>query len=316
MPRKTQRDFRPTAIVERNLDIINITDTVESSITLATGADTIFTITTGSLAGVPIFVQEDISLFETSVAEANLIPNGSSINAGHYQIIGPWREQDSGDEKNIVSRIYIRNTTTAATDFSKRVAASSDDGRKEKGEVWSDSGQSITIGEGTSDDLIAAFRFLDVTIPQGETINTATITLKANVTDSDNISVTITGIDEDNTGDFSSDPTARLQTTASVSWSINGATLDATEQSPDMALIVQEIVDRGGWSSGNAIGFFVDNDASGNNINLNFYAYDWPTTGPDDAALLAINYGSASSKTVLFRGRTRYITSREDVTIS
>ncbi|HEY4478263.1 MAG TPA: sialidase family protein, partial [Candidatus Paceibacterota bacterium] len=71
--------------------------------------------TTQSKAGVPLLVQEDISLFESSLSEANLIPNGNNIDISHYQIIGPWREQSDGNGENIVSKIYVRNATSTST---------------------------------------------------------------------------------------------------------------------------------------------------------------------------------------------------------
>src|SRR3990172_7520490 len=112
--RVSQRGMLPRVSQLRNLNIIKKTDTISASGTLASGEDTIFSMTTRSKKGIPVFIQEDISLFEGSIAEANLIPNGANIIMSDYQIVGPWREQDSGDGKNIVTKIYIRNTTASA----------------------------------------------------------------------------------------------------------------------------------------------------------------------------------------------------------
>ncbi len=310
-PRKGQRDFIPTAIAERNLDIIRVTDTVESSATIAAGANITFTLTTSSKEGVPIWVQEDISLFETSETAANLIPAGSNIDASGYQIIGPIRDQASGDGKNIVSKIYIRNAGVATTDFSKRVAASVDDGYKIGGS-WGYTGTTIVLGAAAAEPYIPAIRFTNVTIPQGSTINTATLKLNPTFNDVDNILTKIYGIDEDNTADFSSDPTGRTKTTANVDWDFGNVTQDVVETSPDISTVVKEIVDRGSWSSGNAMGFLILDDGSTSNNNISFDTYDGDSAR---AALLDINYGSGESKTILFRGRTRYITPRDDVTI-
>ena len=317
MPRKKPRSFLPFSSKGRNLDIIRKTDTVETSATLAAGADTVFSLTTKSKKSIALLTQEDISLFETSVAEANLIPNGSSIDASDYQIIGPWREQSDGDSKNIVSKIYVRNTTSS-TDFSKRVAASADDGWRVVGSgSWDYTGISYIIGQDSGEvrDLTAAVRFLNVTIPQGVTINSATITVTAVVTDPDEVTTKIKGIDEDNTATFTSDPTGRAETTAGVDWDFGNVTQDEQYTSPDISTVIQEIVDRGGWSSGNALGLFIKNDGSSNGDNLNLTSFD-DANGATDACLLDVNWGSGSSKTVLFRGRARYISPRSDVTIT
>lgn len=65
--RRSQRDFIARSTKSRNTQIVHVTDTVEKSATLAAGADTVFEMTTSSKLGVPVFVQEDISLFESSL---------------------------------------------------------------------------------------------------------------------------------------------------------------------------------------------------------------------------------------------------------
>jgi len=313
--RKSQRDFIVRSTKPRNTQIIHVTDTIEKSATLAAGIDTVFEMTTSSKLGVPVFIQEDISLFESSLSAGNLIPNGANIDMSDYQIMGPWREQSDGDGKNIVSKVYVRNAGVAssATDFSKRIAASVDDGFIVSS--WGYTGTTTVMGAAASSPYTAGYRFNSVTIPQGDTINSATIKLNPIFDDSDSILTKIYGIDEDDTADFSSDPTGRTKTTASVDWDFGPVTQDIIVTSPDISTIVKEIVDRGGWVSGNDMGFLVLDDGSTSNNNISFDSYDGV---PDSAALLNINYGAvvpAPDKTVLFRGRTRYIASRNDVTI-
>lgn len=66
------------------------------------------------------------------------------------------------------------------------------------------------------------------------------------------------GIDQDNTGNFSSNPLGRSRTTASI-------TIDTTppisgRKTFDVKSILEEITSRSGWSSGNNVGFlFLDN---------------------------------------------------------
>jgi len=110
-------------------------------------------------------------------------------------------------------------------------------------------------------------RFQSIAIPQGATITNAYLRVVPSGTAEDEPLVTIAGFDEDNTATFSttaSDITNRTITTATVSW--DSANLSATgssyHNSPALTTIVQEIVDRGGWASGNAMGFRIQGGAT------------------------------------------------------
>ena len=104
-------------------------------------------------------------------------------------------------------------------------------------------------------------RFLNVTIPQGATIDTAYLTLHADDTKSSTtVNSRIRGVDADDAamstttgggaGSFENPPF----TSAVVDWdNIAAWTNDTDYNSPEIKTIIQEIVDRGGWSSGNAM---------------------------------------------------------------
>lgn len=97
-------------------------------------------------------------------------------------------------------------------------------------------------------------RFPNVTIPAGSTINSATVTIDIVGTANDDIDGTIWGNDVDDAANFvtEADVTSRTQTTASVAWT-QAAAGAGSEVSPDITSIIQEIVDRGGWASGQAL---------------------------------------------------------------
>ncbi len=61
------------------------------------------------------------------------------------------------------------------------------------------------------------------------------------------------------------------QTTASTSADISSAATKAY----DVASIIQEIVNRGGWSSGNAILLAMYPNTGGDNLSDTWYAYDF-----------------------------------------
>ena len=140
-----------------------------------------------------------------------------------------------------------------------RVAAGTDDAE-----------ESATGGvDLTSSDLEMVFdvsnqtvgvRFNGVTVPRGATITRAYVQFQVDETTSIATSLTIQGQAADNAPTFagtSGNITSRARTTSSVTWSppawpVAGAA-GADQQTPSLTSIVQEIVSRPGWNSGNSL---------------------------------------------------------------
>ena len=107
----------------------------------------------------------------------------------------------------------------------------------------------------------AYFRFQNVVVPQGATIDSAYI--KLNWEGGEDVNFLIAAVDV-NDFDVPTDNTYAAhdtETTATVSWNIP---LEGSQDSgkyyktsPDIKTIIQEIVDRAAWSSGNAIGIII-----------------------------------------------------------
>lgn len=116
-----------------------------------------------------------------------------------------------------------------------------------------------------------AVRFVPVNIPNGADIESASLEFCASF-DSSTVTLKIQAIDEDNTTTFSSNPTGRPLTTAYTTWSCGSWTTDTRYNSTDISASVQEVVNREGWSSGNAIGFVIKYYSGSNNVK---YAYDY-----------------------------------------
>ena len=141
-------------------------------------------------------------------------------------------------------------------------------------------------------NIISAFRFDNLSIPNGVTVTSAFITVSTSSSYSSNASyLKIYGIDEDDTTTFSSDPTGRDKTTANVDWDLPSGTdgFDKDYVTSDVSSIVEEIVNRGGWISGNALGFFFEDDGSS-------FDQSWKSFETDDSycARLEVNYTGAS----------------------
>ncbi|MCH7730468.1 type II secretion system protein [Patescibacteria group bacterium] len=138
-----------------------------------------------------------------------------------------------------------------------RVASSSDDAeeRLSNGSVNLTSSDLELIRDGSNDQEVG-MRFRNVTIPQGATITNVYIEFETDETRSEATSVTFYAQDIDDAPTFSSSTnniTSRTKTTASVAWNNIPAwnTVSEKHQTPNLSSIVQEVIDRPGWSSGN-----------------------------------------------------------------
>ena len=128
----------------------------------------------------------------------------------------------------------------------------------------------IELGQDGSGDQIAAFRFLELNIPQGATISEAYVQF---TTDDDSdpngggsttLDVRFWGEDTDSSVPFtdSTKPSTRTRTTATADWTIplwSGNSVSGPDQrSADLSAVIQEIVDRGGWVPGNDLSLFIE----------------------------------------------------------
>ena len=106
------------------------------------------------------------------------------------------------------------------------------------------------------DHFLGYFRFQNVTVPQGATISSAY--LKPYKNGYPNRTVSVKGFDKDNVSapTAGSDLAASNFTTAGITNWVTGTGFGQIT-STDIKDIVQEIVDRAGWSSGNSMMFAV-----------------------------------------------------------
>jgi hypothetical protein len=135
--------------------------------------------------------------------------------------------------------------------FSAAIATSADDARQ-AGTTMS---LASTTLEFTAANHYGGVRFPNVTIPQGSTINTASLTFFLPQATHDDPDLTIWGDDTDNAAAFTttaSDISNRAATTATVQWVATSLGV-GSKTTPDLATIIQELVDRPGYASGNAL---------------------------------------------------------------
>ena len=143
----------------------------------------------------------------------------------------------------------------------------------------------LNVGDVNNSSSTAGLRFTNVTIPQGATISSATLTLYgySSYSTGSTISAIAACEDADNSAAFAASPdnfntTNRPRTTAKSS-AVNIASVTAgSAYTWNVATSVQEVINRTGWTSGNAISIFVDNNASSSSEWQEFEAYDHSTS--------------------------------------
>lgn len=118
----------------------------------------------------------------------------------------------------------------------------------------------------TESDGIVGLRYLGLNIPNAATILTADIQFHVDEVSSGTLEVTFHGEDEDSSSVFlpltDFDLSSRTKTTASVNWVVPSWPIiseeGAAQLTPDLSSIIQEIVDRPLWVSGNDLSLFID----------------------------------------------------------
>lgn len=203
---------------------------------------------------------------------------------------------------------FIREFTTMGMmlsndTVSSRVDTSSDDAE----ERLSDGAMDLTssdlelINDPSDGDQIVGMRFTNITIPQGAIITNAYIEFEVDETDSGTTNLTFSGQDIDNAPTFSTSSnniSSRTPTSNTVPWNNLAAwnAVDQKQQTPDLSLIIQEIVDRGGWTSGNSLVILVEGSGErtaesydGENANAPLLLIDYSTENFSCAAGIISN---------------------------
>ena len=189
-------------------------------------------------------------------------------------------------------------SSTITTNFSVSIATDMDDVEENSGGgMYTNSSDLEMADDGGTTNQKIGLKFNGISIPEGATINSASIDFYAEGNNSNATNLTIVGEGADDAASFTSsnnDLTSRTTTTASVVWNSIGAWLDNNSySSPDLSTIVQEIVSRPGWGSGNDMVFKIT--GSGTRRAESFEG----TGGPQ--ALLQVNYTYAESHYVVSR---------------
>ncbi len=141
----------------------------------------------------------------------------------------------------------------------RAVATSSDDAEESSSGSMSLTSSDLELVHDSTDQTVG-LRFTNITIPRGASIQSAYLQFEVDEVSTDAASLTIRGHAADNPGTFTTaslNISSRPRTAASVAWvppswptiQVHGP----DQRTPNLAPIVQEIVNRPGWAGGNAV---------------------------------------------------------------
>ncbi len=122
----------------------------------------------------------------------------------------------------------------------------------------------LEFGDQGRKNQLVGMRFNNLNIPQGATITNASIQFKADETNSGTTTLMIEGQATDNALTFTranDNISSRERTNAIIDWTPGPWTMvgeaGSDQQTPDIASVIQEIVNRPGWSNGNSLAVII-----------------------------------------------------------
>lgn len=192
---------------------------------------------------------------------------------------------------NNISTSLPEYTLRASSTLRKRIAQSSDDAEQQSftGAMNLTSSDLEMVTDGTSQ--FVGMRFQNINLPQGASIISAHLEFESEEVNFNNTSITFVGEAVDSSSTFittSFNISLRPQTTASITWSlIPEWSVGLLYDSPDLSAIIQEIVDRPQWSSGNPLSII----AFGGFGERTAFSFDGDST---KAPVLVVEYSPAT----------------------
>ena len=142
-----------------------------------------------------------------------------------------------------------------------RVSSGADDAEEfEDGGVDRNGSDLELVEDGNRGAQVVGLRFQGVSLPAGAEVVRAWIEFGTDETSSGPVDLTIQGLAEDSPAQFGTEDFAissRPTTSSSVAWSglPDWDVVGERHKTTDVSVIVQELIDRAGWSAGNSMGF-------------------------------------------------------------
>lgn len=156
------------------------------------------------------------------------------------------------------------------TDITVAVTAGADDYYSSPPSFFDAASTSIRIGGSAAVPQTGGALFRNVAIPAAATITTCFVRFTGAATDTRNGNDVIRfeyADDPTNPTDYSG-VASRTRTTASVTWPAASPTSGVTIDTPDLSTVLQEVIDRPGWVSGNNVHLLIDWVSGNNDVQL------------------------------------------------
>jgi hypothetical protein len=226
--------------------------TVTGTVTVQAAADD-----TSGVASVTFRVDGVSIGTDTNGVDGWSVPwNTVASGNGPHQLIGVAMDLAGNQTTSVSVTVTVDNPTFVDV----AIASGFDDVEERANGVMNNTSTDLDlIIDGTSVQRAVGLRFVTVGVPQGATIVSAYVQFQANEVTSEPTTLTVQGQASDDAPAFSGrkfNVTNRARTTASVLWTPNSWTQKGARgvgQRVDVAPVIQEIVDRGGWGPSNAL---------------------------------------------------------------
>jgi hypothetical protein len=190
----------------------------------------------------------------------------SPTTTASFDTPGTYVLQLTGDDSDLQTSDTVTVTAHAQgtiVTLDVPVSVSSDDSEESAGTVArSNPNLKIVLRSGVNQTV--GLRFTGLSIPAGATIQTAYVQFETAAATTGSCSLTVQGQAADNPATFArttNNISSRPRTAATVPWSpVQWPTVGAhlgPQQTPNLSAVVQEIVNRAGWASGNAMAFII-----------------------------------------------------------
>lgn len=194
-------------------------------------------------------------------------------------------------------------TSSSSVSITKAISAGSDDTSYD-GTTFASDWQQVTLGKSDgSTSINNFFHFANITIPPGSTIVSAYFSYSNYTADSSIVNLQLAAANADNP----STPTDGTQfstyqnslTTARVNWdNLPVATYGDFFTSPDISTVIQEIISRSGWTSGNSLLLWVGDHGSSAWAQRKYLSADYAGIEPKPQIVITYTAPNTSPITV------------------
>ncbi len=208
--------------------------------------------------------------------------------------------EESSDGAVTLTGTSLDMVTVAAgvssASISSRVSSGNDDAeQRSDGSMYRNSSDLELLTD--AGEQVVGLRFDGLNIPPGATITDARITFEIdeeNAASANSVSIRVSAQDADDPGSFgsaSNDISNRSKTSATSSWNVSTSpAVNNDLVTPNLAPLVQEVVNRSGWTPNNAMVFILE-EISGSGVRW-VEAYEGES---GSAALLEVSYTAGAT---------------------